>query len=575
MNIINKDCSFHDTIGHINSILKELDIDIQQQWTNASSIGPYSLHIHPTDIHCGTNGKGITPEAATTSALGEFLERLQNEILFRSSCTLTIPKLRTLAPDCVKVAYNSFTLPEKQLIVDFWKKAVADPNTFQDEDIIFKDILSWESPQDNSGEILCVPYYNPFSSSIYRIPISFKYATGSNGMAAGNTPSEALVQGISEICERYTYFQALKLNMEPVQVSDSCIQKLSNEVWKQKNNLISQYKCNVKFIRFPNAIIPTIGCIIENVEGRYSLSLGTHPFYNIALSRAFTESLQGKLVHQLPNKIVDKDIYSYSDTVDNRRTLFSIGVGIHPNSFFDCSLDRSENWIYENQDCQSNKSLLKRLLEIFNSLNIQILFRNVGYLGFPAFHIIIPGYSNIVPLSRELRLQWEAAGVAFDILTAPSINEKQLMFLLEYSEFLLKRIDSHRSLSAICPVLGTNFPDYPQDLYLFLVLGYFHLNQFQKAIVINNTIRRYLLVNSPDNQPLTFKQFSDYLESSSQNSNDNKKWNEFFVEKFLRKMNRTYLLNSSTALRIDLLQKRLRQKAQESFPAQTASDFDL
>ena len=49
-----------------------------------------------------------------------------------------------------------------------------------------------------------VPYYNVTDKKVEYLPLEFIIAScGSNGMCAGNSPEEAIIQGICEIFERY------------------------------------------------------------------------------------------------------------------------------------------------------------------------------------------------------------------------------------------------------------------------------------------------------------------------------------------------------------------------------------
>ena len=49
-----------------------------------------------------------------------------------------------------------------------------------------------------------VPYYDVFNKTLVNLPIDIIFnIISTSGMCAGNTPEEALVQGISEVLERF------------------------------------------------------------------------------------------------------------------------------------------------------------------------------------------------------------------------------------------------------------------------------------------------------------------------------------------------------------------------------------
>ena len=77
-----KEVKPEDTVKKIKKILEELGIDVEEDWTDRSSVDTYSLRICIKGSDVGQNGKGMTKEFAMASGYAEFLERLQNG-LFR------------------------------------------------------------------------------------------------------------------------------------------------------------------------------------------------------------------------------------------------------------------------------------------------------------------------------------------------------------------------------------------------------------------------------------------------------------------------------------------------------------
>jgi len=77
--ILGKDLPLEQTIANMSGILANLGIKIEiASWRN---IIPNVWSLHIRDAHspmCFTNGKGATKESALASALGEYIERLNN-----------------------------------------------------------------------------------------------------------------------------------------------------------------------------------------------------------------------------------------------------------------------------------------------------------------------------------------------------------------------------------------------------------------------------------------------------------------------------------------------------------------
>ena len=81
--ILGKDLPLEQTIKNMTSMLAELGMKIEiSSWRNIVP-NVWSLHIRDAaSPMCFTNGKGATKESALCSALGEFIERLNNNFFY-------------------------------------------------------------------------------------------------------------------------------------------------------------------------------------------------------------------------------------------------------------------------------------------------------------------------------------------------------------------------------------------------------------------------------------------------------------------------------------------------------------
>ena len=70
-----------ETVGQIQKILKNLEINVTEKWQKKSSIGTYALRLKIENMDIGVNGKGINKIYAQASAYAELIERLQNDLL--------------------------------------------------------------------------------------------------------------------------------------------------------------------------------------------------------------------------------------------------------------------------------------------------------------------------------------------------------------------------------------------------------------------------------------------------------------------------------------------------------------
>jgi ribosomal protein S12 methylthiotransferase accessory factor len=192
-----------NTVNRIKGILNNLNIiTVETNWLN-SVTGFHSVTVSIENTDLSTNGKGGTADYALASAYGELIERLQNQAHFRLSMNLSQEALEYrgfyYAPDEVYMTASEFLNSG-----DEWtqKLALTKPRT----DV--KELLNkWMniSYEQTPSDFIALPFLNQRTRRVSNIPIKMvSKMYMSNGMCAGNTAEEALVQGISEVLERAT-----------------------------------------------------------------------------------------------------------------------------------------------------------------------------------------------------------------------------------------------------------------------------------------------------------------------------------------------------------------------------------
>ena len=376
-----------NTINKIKKILKNIGIEVKEfyftknELQNKPSFPIYSLRLEMINPRIGgTNGKGTSLLNAQASAYAEFIERLQNFILFDT------PWLVANSPDrfAQSSSKNIETIP-------FFQKKINNPICSRyrdDKDYIF------------------LPFYSIKDEKTYNLPYDIiMYTQGSNGMAAGNTIEEATVQGLSEICERYAikkiFFERKSIPDIPEQeyIKYSKIKQILS-LYKKKG-----YNVYIKDASL-NAKIPVV-CTIFEKDGIYNIIFGSQPSLPIAIERTLTEFAQN---NNLDNHIEDvrnlpyysKIKFEYSPIEHVVRSMFYTRVSFEMNDLIkDCFFNNkttykySKNaWIQENKEID-NKSLLDFLVKKISLISSDIYIRNVSFLGFNTIYIFIPDMSLI------------------------------------------------------------------------------------------------------------------------------------------------------------------------------------
>ena len=221
-----------ETVSYLKGILKDYGIRVEEEWLDESCVGTYSLRLSIKGTDIGTNGKGCTKEYAAASAYGEFFERLQNGIL----CNAMGSPYKNEKFDFLFDPYEK-TLTSKELaeqndpyMNNYFKDRKLSDASVEERAEAYRSVHKHEYMLYNEEDkYTCVPFYSVRDNKIYYLPMfSVRQSYGSNGMSAGNTPEEALVQALSEIVERHVQKIVLTSNISLPDVPDEYIKKFGS-----------------------------------------------------------------------------------------------------------------------------------------------------------------------------------------------------------------------------------------------------------------------------------------------------------------------------------------------------------
>lgn len=199
-----------NTIRHIADGFDRMGYDIRYMPFQVSDQIHWSLIcIDALKLEC--QGKGLTPELAKASAHAELAERFSGGLFFQDF----EEQVRFNMPALYSGQVNRFLNYE-------WMDGYV--NSHQDN--LKDDHLSIETLLCNQPHLRPVDIeeiknsrmarhwvdgYSLMRDKTIKVPITFiAYINASNGMAAGNTLEEALVQAACEVFERYTQIQIIK-----------------------------------------------------------------------------------------------------------------------------------------------------------------------------------------------------------------------------------------------------------------------------------------------------------------------------------------------------------------------------
>ncbi|MDQ0149645.1 YcaO-like family protein [Eubacterium multiforme] len=522
------------TIEKLLGILSDINIELEEHWEKESSIGTYSLRLTFKGTDIGTNGKGVNKEYARASAYAEFFERYQNNMLTNFYIKLQDDDSNQeevnicIEPDSKYLTAEEIINQEDPFIEYYFSIRGMENSTYNDKVKNFKNINKFEYMlTGKENKFLCLPFYDCYNDKIYYLPkhIYFNFY-GSNGMAAGNTVAEALVQGFSEIIERIA--QKRIFNERPT-LPDIPIKYLKEypNIYDMflKINELKGYRAIIKDCSFGGKYPAAALVVINKNTGKYGVKLGCHPNYGIAMERAFTESAQGNDITEYANR---SELDFYNTIVDNEKNIensFKTGLAQYPYELFgkNCSYKFTPMNNFEDID---NKSLLKSIIYEIKKEGYHVLIRNSSNLGFPSFHIIIPGLSELrLGTDSELRAMNTRAFVTSLLMEPRLINKKNCKYIIACFGYFANNTMNNTLKSYYPEVENLELPSekYYSGILYFSAMCYVLLEEYNEAYKnIRLTLQNAIKFGAEPNERIKLDIMSKYLAAMDQIKDHNK-----------------------------------------------------
>lgn len=396
------------TINEIRRILEECDLftlesHVAHPLPEVSSCRVYLGDQRFAGLNIGTNGKGMTPRYALASAYGEWIERMQNGVLFPVR-QLKFAQKRMAEEEGIEEFHE--LLKKENLELDFQYGPDEIYLTARELSDCCSDILAKvfkgvsedgmsqfmeESLKDM--EIPCLPYFSVSTKEIRILPAKIIWnLCGTNGMSAGNTSEEALIQGLSEVLERYAIRQ---LYIERLTPPDIPLERYKGtQIYERMGNLTrGGWKIAVKDCSLGKGL-PVIGLLAERPDGKYAFHLGADPSPVTALERCLTELFQGnskdneQRYHNRETGHTDEKYWQrqYYETVE-------CGFGKWPENIF-FETPSYEFAGFSQSAGSSDEEDLVYITSLIQEAGYQIFVRDVSFLGIPAYQVYIPGMSE-------------------------------------------------------------------------------------------------------------------------------------------------------------------------------------
>lgn len=295
----NYKCEYpENTIRNIKNGLEEIGLKLKYKEIviQSTDFSSYSGDLFLEDFGFKTTGKGISPILAKASAYAEMAERISSGFVFFYTLNSNIEKYYQLLEDII----NRKFLRGLNVDEDFTATSFEKINQFFQDDFDFEQ---YKLLKENGVFDVLVDSYSLINNSYLKTPIHFiESASGSNGLAAGNTIEEAIFQGACEVFERYAACEIVsnKIICPTIDINTIQDERIQNFI-EMLNSL--NIEVLVKDFTLNNKI-PVIGVLftnnnIKDVENplkkaRYykMINPGSHLDLKEAIIRCLVERLQ-------------------------------------------------------------------------------------------------------------------------------------------------------------------------------------------------------------------------------------------------------------------------------------------
>lgn len=383
------------TFELLRGILNDLGLEVEEEWQKESTINTFSLRITFKGTEIGSNGKGVSKELARASAYAELFERFQNGLLVQGHLSTNNNDF-VYFKDEKWMTTKEIVEQDSKFMEFYFEITLGNFKSNYEKEDVFNDLQKVDKIMfDVDNKYICLPFYNVERQKVEYLPKNTYFMFyGSNGMCAGNTPEEALVQGYSEIIERLVQKKLFLEKPNLPDIPESYIKKheyIYSMYSKLKSN--DDYIVKLKDCSFGGKY-PVAGLlVIEKNTGKYGLKLGCHPNYAIAMERTFTEAAQGQDILEYTNRSTfDFENKNVTDA-KNIYNSYKVGLAQYPYQIF----EEGDTCFVEPKEVSglTNQNLLDLWTAQISNEGYEILIRDVSYTGFPSYHIIIPGLSEM------------------------------------------------------------------------------------------------------------------------------------------------------------------------------------
>ncbi len=491
-----KDKTPEETVSFIKGILGAMGIELVEEWVEHDELEVDSLRLYIKGTKLGSNGKGVNKDYARASAYSELMERYQNmRLSMMDNQYSENERIKYYIDEEYLTADHLVSMNSAFMNMYFTSRGLSSHSDDKKAEYLMNSQRMDYNLVKRPNQFLCFPFYNMTTDWVEMMPYHiYSYYYASNGMCAGNSDEEAIVQGISEILERHVQKRIILEHPSLPDVPDSVIKSYPKvdayyrTLCEKKDFHVMMKDCSFGGIYPVAALI-----IIEKNTGRYGVKLGCHPDFGVAMERAITEAAQGNNIYDYITRSRLDMLNQHVEDDTNILNGFKVGFSQFPYQIFfgDPTYDYTP---VDRFKSMTNKEVLNAFINQFETMGYQILIRDVSYLGHPSFHVIIPGISEILPVTENWFKALNTKHHVSKLLMNPdNINKDNVKYIIGTMEFFANSYLENTMKSFYGGGIdGENCPgeEYGLGWMYMTSLCYYYMGNFSKAVERMSTMNR-------------------------------------------------------------------------------------
>ncbi|MBE6928154.1 MAG: hypothetical protein E7467_06685 [Ruminococcaceae bacterium] len=375
-----KDNSPVKTVQNIQQLLAKYGFEVTEKWYDTGIEHCHSVSIFINGTKLSTHGKGVTKELARASGYAEMMERLQSG--YRGVGGLRFPDFREMTKDEIW-----------QENAAYYAQIAEKMGENEAQKFTAEEILDFSVTNRENDTCRAIAYLDVFTGKKVYLPyMLLRNIYGTNGLAAGNSTEEAIVQGMSEIVERYCQRFFLEGKLTPPDVPEEYLAQFETAYAVIRQIREEGFDLIVKDCSLGEGYPVVASIVMDRKTKACRVMFGASPVFEIALERSLTEVFQGCAIKALP--MVRGFFIGKKRSRYDMEAAFVVGNSNYPLEFF--AYEASYLFQpFEDRSSLNNKALLSYILTYLKQKNRTMLVRDLSHMGFHTYRIIVPGMSEI------------------------------------------------------------------------------------------------------------------------------------------------------------------------------------